>query len=147
VGPRLLAASGGIQHAGMRFQWLPEFGIWANVHPGAGLDPALDPASGPTDVPAVTGACLAVRREDFMRVGGWDTGYVIGDFEDSDLCLKLRSLGRRIVYEPAVELTHLERQSFALLGGGEFRQQVVLVNALRHQCRWADLLAAEGQTR
>ena len=147
VGPRLLAASGGIQHAGMRFQWLPEFGIWANVHPGAGLDPALDPASGPTDVPAVTGACLAVRREDFTRVGGWDTGYVIGDFEDSDLCLKLRSLGRRIVYEPAVELTHLERQSFALLGGGEFRQQVVLVNALRHQCRWADLLAAEGQTR
>ena len=147
VGPRLLTANGGIQHAGMRFQWLPEFGIWANVHPGAGLDPALDPATGPTDVPAVTGACLAVRREDFARVGGWDTGYVIGDFEDSDLCLKLRALGRRIVYQPAVELTHLERQSFALLGGGEFRQQVVLVNALRHQGRWAEILAVEGETR
>jgi GT2 family glycosyltransferase len=147
VGPRLIMASGGIQHAGMRFQWLPEFGIWANVHPGAGLDPALDPATGPTDVPAVTGACLAVRRDDFVRVGGWDTGYVIGDFEDSDLCLKLRALGRRIVYQPDVELTHLERQSFALLGGGEFRQQVVLVNALRHQQRWADLLATEGNGR
>ena len=147
VGPRLLTASGGIQHAGMRFQWLPEFGIWANVHPGAGLDPVLDPATGPTDVPAVTGACLAVRRDDFTQVGGWDTGYVIGDFEDSDLCLKLRALGRRIVYQPAVELTHLERQSFALLGGGEFRQQVVLVNALRHQQRWADVLAVEGQAR
>jgi GT2 family glycosyltransferase len=144
VGPRLLFADGGIQHAGMRFEWLQEFGIWANLHPGSGLDPALDPARGLTDVPAVTGACLAVRRGHFERVGGWDTGYVIGDFEDSDLCLKLRSRGLRVVYDPSVELTHLERQSFALLGGGEFRQQVVLLNAHRHQHRWAALLAQGG---
>jgi len=141
VGPRLLFADGGIQHAGMRSEWLPEFGIWANLHPGVGLDPALDPAPGLTDVPAVTGACLAIRRSDFERVGGWDTGYLIGDFEDSDLCMKLRSCGLRVTYDPSVQLTHLERQSFTLRGDGEFRQQVVLLNAQRHQQRWARFLA------
>lgn len=140
VGPRLTFADGAIQHAGMEFMRREELGVWVNHHPFMGLDPLLDPHAGLTRLPAITGACLAMRRADFERIGGWDTGYLIGDFEDSDLCLKLRAEGLDIAYLPGVQLTHLERQSFKLLGQDEFRTRVVLYNAVRHQTRWAGLI-------
>jgi len=139
--PRLLHADGSIQHAGMAFRWRGDLGLWINHHPAKGLAPAHDPHDArergtPVDVDAVTGACLAMRREVFARVGGWDTGYLVGDFEDSDLCLRLRELGLRSVYLPHVELTHLERQSMRDLGAARLRRYVTLHNALRHQARW-----------
>ena len=140
VGPRLVFANGSIQHAGMSFMRREELGIWVNHHPYMGLDPSLDPAKALTQVPAVTGACLAMRRSEFERIGGWDTGYLIGDFEDSDLCLKLRSVGFYSAYLPTVQLTHLERQSFKLLGQDDFRFRVVIFNAVRHQSRWQQLI-------
>jgi GT2 family glycosyltransferase len=124
----------------MEFQRREELGVWINHHPFMGLDPALDPQKSLAIVPAVTGACLAIRRTDFDAIGGWDTGYLIGDFEDSDMCLKLRSVGKSIAYLPTVQLTHLERQSFRLLGQGEFRTKVVVYNAFRHQSRWGDVI-------
>ena len=140
VGPKLVFADGGIQHAGMEFQRRDELGIWVNHHPHMGLDPSLDPHRELTELPAITGACLAMRRSDFERLGGWDTGYLIGDFEDSDLCLKLRSNGLSVAYLPDVQLTHLERQSFKLLGQDEFRTRVVIYNAVRHQNRWSAII-------
>lgn len=143
VAPRLLFADGSIQHAGMEFQRREDLGIWINHHPKMGLDPSLDQRPGVTNVPAVTGACMALRRSDYDQVGGWDTGFLIGDFEDSDLCLKLRQAGLSSAYLPSVELTHLERQSFRLLGEGDYRTKVVIYNALRHQQRWQGLLTDE----
>lgn len=144
VGPRLLFADGSIQHAGMVFRRRDDLGVWVNHHPHMGLAPSLDPCTSLTVVPAVTGACLAMRRTDFDRIGGWDTGYLIGDFEDSDLCLKLRAEGFSVGYLPAVELTHLERQSFRMLGSGEYRTKVVIYNAVRHQQRWGHLIEASA---
>lgn len=142
VGPRLVFADGSIQHCGMEFSRREELGIWINHHPRMGLDPKLDPLHDLTIVPAVTGACLAVSRINFERIGGWDTSYLIGDFEDSDFCLKLRRAGLHVAYLPTVQLTHLERQSFKLLGQDDFRTRVVIYNAVRHQTRWLDLIKA-----
>lgn len=41
---------------------------------------------------AVTGACVLVRRDTWIRLGGFDEGYVNG-CEDVDLCLRARSEG------------------------------------------------------
>jgi len=144
VGPRLVFADGSIQHAGMQFLRREELGIWINHHPHSGLDPQLDPSKALTAMPSITGACLVMRRTDFDQVGQWDTGYLIGDFEDSDLCLKLKSVGLETAYLPTVQLTHLERQSFKLLGQDEFRLKVVIYNATRHQNRWPDLIQAQS---
>lgn len=140
VAPRLVFADGSIQHAGLEFQRRDELGIWINHHPFMGMDPELDPYDDLTVLPAVTGACMVVRKADFDAVGQWDTGYLIGDFEDSDLCLKLRKAGLKAAYLPSVQLTHLERQSFKLIGQGDFRTKVVIYNAARHQGRWAELI-------
>lgn len=136
VGCRLVDANGSIQHAGMTFyEWKALF-TWVNVHPLAGCAPELDPASGPVSVPAVTGACMLTRKKDFDRLGGWREDYILGDFEDSDLCLRARAAGLDIVYMPNVCLVHLERQSFAEMEKGDFRQRLTLYNAALHQRRW-----------
>lgn len=140
VAPKLLHFDGSIQHAGMAFEYRTDLGFYINHHPHMGLAPELDPHTRLAVVPAVTGACMLLRREHFDLVGGWDTGYLIGDFEDSDLCLKLRDAGLQTIYEPRVNLTHLERQSFKLVGAGDFRARVVAYNATRHQMRWRDAL-------
>jgi GT2 family glycosyltransferase len=147
VGPRLTFADGSIQHAGMEFQRREELGVWVNHHPRMGLDPSLDPHKTLTEVPSVTGACLAMRRSDFESVDGWDTGFLIGDFEDSDLCMKLHALGLSVAYLPTVQLTHLERQSFKLLGQDEFRTRMVIYNAVRHQTRWGAQIEAFATAR
>lgn len=146
VAPRLVFIDGSIQHAGMVFRHREDLNIWINHHPNMGLDAKLDPQKETSKVPAVTGACLLLRRRDFDRVAGWDTGYLVGDFEDSDLCLKLRTIGLEIAYNPHVQLTHLERQSFKLLGEGEFRTRVTIYNAARHQSRWESMIASNPES-
>jgi GT2 family glycosyltransferase len=146
VAPRLVFIDGSIQHAGMLFKHREDLNIWINHHPNMGLDPKLDPQKEISKVPAVTGACLLLRRRDFDRVAGWDTGYLVGDFEDSDLCLKLRTIGLEIAYNPNVQLIHLERQSFKLLGEGDFRTRITIYNAARHQSRWESLIASNTES-
>ena len=65
-------------------------------------------------VPAVTGACLMIDSELYKRFGGLRGIYVQGDYEDSDLCLRLIEAGYENWYLPDVELYHLEGQSYAL---------------------------------
>lgn len=145
--PRLLYPDGSIQHAGIQFVRREELGIWINHHPHMGSPVEADPCKGLTKVQAVTGACMVVRKKAFDAVDGWDTGYLIGDFEDTDLCFKIQSKGYWTMYLPAVQLTHLERQSFRNIGPGDFRQQVVIFNAIRHQQRWGDELLSASKEK
>lgn len=59
------------------------------------------------DLSAVTAACMMMRRETFDRVGRMDEDLAV-DYNDTDLCLRLRAEGLLVVYEPLVELTHYE---------------------------------------
>jgi hypothetical protein len=58
----------------------------------------------------VTGACLLVRRADADAVGLLDERYFMY-LEDVDFCAALRARGRRILFTPAVEITHLRGRS------------------------------------
>ena len=140
VGPKLLFDDGSVQHAGMVFR-RDAAGEWFNDHRCKGFPRAHPDAAVPRLVPAVTGAALCVRRAAFEAAGGFDTGFVIGDFEDSDLCLKLRAAGREIAYEPAAELFHFERQSVSA-HAGHARTLAGAYNRRRHHRRWDAALAA-----
>jgi GT2 family glycosyltransferase len=59
------------------------------------------------DCSAVTAACMMMRRSLFDEVGGFDETLPI-DFNDVDLCLRLRRLGYAIVYTPLALLYHHE---------------------------------------
>jgi len=56
---------------------------------------------------AVTGACLMLRKSVFTEVGGFDTRLAT-DYNDVDLCLRLRQLCYLIVYTPYAQLFHDE---------------------------------------
>ncbi|SDX73808.1 Glycosyltransferase, GT2 family [Allochromatium warmingii] len=109
-GPRLLYADGALQHAGLFF----EQGLmpwWTNNHYYKGFPGHHAAALVSRPVPAVTGACLMVQRDLFATLGGLSEDYVVGDFEDSDFCLRIRAQGGICGYYAAEALYHFERRS------------------------------------
>lgn len=109
VGARLLYPNGTIQHAGMpgglfdlcAHAWMgqsataPTYQDWAAVH---------------REWSIVTGALFATRKSVLEIVNGFDERFSL-EFNDVDLCLRLRMLGYRIVYTPFAELIHYEKAS------------------------------------
>jgi N-acetylglucosaminyl-diphospho-decaprenol L-rhamnosyltransferase len=53
----------------------------------------------------VSGCCLALRRDAFESVGGFDPAYFMF-VEDVDLCLRLSQAGWRVMFSPVAEVTH-----------------------------------------
>lgn len=80
-------------------------------------DPALNiawlgpPGPDPTAVPMLGAGFLAMRREVFAAVGGFDTGLQLWGYEDSELCLRLWLLGYECVVVPSVVVAHLFRSA------------------------------------
>lgn len=112
VGSRLLFPDGLVQHAGVVVveDGRPGGEPLGAVH-ALYRRPADDPeVCLPRDVQVVTGACLAVRREVFHDVGGFDEGYWNGN-EDVDLCFAIGAAGHTVAYEPASVLVHHESVS------------------------------------
>jgi GT2 family glycosyltransferase len=141
LGARLHHPNGAVQHDGMGFQWEPTWQAYLNKHPGAGL-PGSSAREKLVKPLAVTAACVLLRREVYDGVGGLDEKFLIGDFEDSDLCLKVREQGLEIACLPLpVTLIHLERQSLNGIGTPSFRDYVARYNAWRHQARWGTAIA------
>jgi GT2 family glycosyltransferase len=77
---------------------------------------------------------MLVDRQLYHQVGGLAGSFVQGDFEDSDLCLRLRAQGRRTWYVPQVELYHLEGQSYP----DELRRTVATYNGWLQTMTWDD---------
>ncbi|MCX7684359.1 MAG: glycosyltransferase [Acetobacteraceae bacterium] len=147
AGALLLYPDGTVQHAGMAYERVAAFGgLLFPAHPGKGLlpPPGLLGAP-PRPVPALTGACLALRRALAQELGGFDADYVLGDFEDADLCERLRARGLRRLLAPGAVLRHLERQSQGDAAEA-WRLNVTLLNAWSFARRWgeAPLAAVAG---
>ncbi len=145
VGPKLLFEDDSLQHAGMFFSQ-DHRGRWLNQHFHKGMPRDYAPACKERIVPAVTGACLVLPRPLFDDVGGFTEDYVIGDYEDSDLCLKITARGRRILYAPSVELYHLERKS--MKESADYMRGIAWqYNCALHTARWGDLITDIMESR
>jgi GT2 family glycosyltransferase len=139
VGPLLLYGDGSVQHEGMVFRYLPEFGDWPfGDHLRKGK--RKDAVSGLRKHISITGACMLMRRDLAQELGGFSESYIIGDFEDSDLCLQLHERGLDSAVDLDVELCHLERKSQGS-SAHAWRMNLTLYNAWVHQRRWADTIA------
>ncbi len=134
VGPKLLFEDGSLQHAGMYFA-RNERGQWLNHHYYKGMPGGYRDAGVERSVPAVTGACMLLHRGVFEDVDGFSEDYVIGDYEDSDLCLKIRAQGFDIRYVPEAELYHFERKSIST-HADYMRGVATQYNAWLHARRW-----------
>jgi GT2 family glycosyltransferase len=53
---------------------------------------------------AVSGACLAVRRELFLKLDGFDERNLPRSFYDIDFCLRVREVGLQVIWTPYANL-------------------------------------------
>ncbi len=105
AGSKCLYPDRTIQHAGVVFSdnKLP-FHIYRNFpeyHPAVNIERSYL---------AVTGACLAIKRKNFLSLKGFDESYLNG-YEDIDLCLKVKSLNKRVIYQPKSVIIHHESKT------------------------------------
>ncbi len=112
VGARLLYQDDTIQHAGV----VVGFGGIAG-HTFIGLHEAENSyfhrAMCAQDYSAVTAACMMTRASVFARCGGFTQELAVA-FNDIDYCMKVRSLGKLVVYAPYATMYHYESKSRGL---------------------------------
>lgn len=106
IGAQLIYPDGRIQHSGVWFFQSSEGPLTALERSDELPLSHLGPQQQSQVVPAVTGACLMMRRHEFLELGGFDEQYV-NDLEDTDLCLKVNQRGQVCWYEANAKLIHL----------------------------------------
>jgi GT2 family glycosyltransferase len=129
VGSKLLYPDGTIQHAGVviieqtnKISILPR-------HVFMNEQPEDLPFQGPTYFQAVTAACMLVKKEDFLKIDGFDENYWNG-CEDVDFCFKLQMIGKKNVCHPGSIVIHYEGKS------GEQRRVAIPKNNERLRSKW-----------
>ena len=112
AGARLLYGDDTIQHAGV----VIGFGGIAG-HTFIGLHKAENSyfhrAMCAQDYSAVTAACLMTKKSVFDQVGGLSPELAVA-FNDIDYCMKVRALGKMVVYAPYSCFYHYESKSRGL---------------------------------
>lgn len=112
VGPRLLNVDGSFQlsagHLPTLFREMIDKTIATAINSGNRTASRVLERwfTRPTPVEWVTGAALAIRRDVFHQVGGFDESFFMY-FEDKDLCARVRRAGYEVWFDPASELKHL----------------------------------------
>ena len=90
------------------------------------------------EMSAVTAACMAIKRDRFEAVRGFDESFVVA-FNDVDFCLRLSQKGYRNVWTPNAELYHHESvtrgSDITPSRSHRFRQECKAMRA-----RWGDML-------
>src|SRR5579875_1781746 len=106
AGGRIILLDGTLQEAGCTF--------WRAGHAfqyGRGDSPTAAEYLFQRDVDYCSAAFLMTRRQLFAEMGGLDTAFSPGYFEDGDYCVRLWRAGWRVVYLPQVAILHYENGS------------------------------------
>jgi GT2 family glycosyltransferase/glycosyltransferase involved in cell wall biosynthesis len=110
AGAKLLYPDGTIQHAGVALAEVKERDPLVAFHLFAKEKADFAMANERRVYPAVTAACVLIRKSLFAQAGGFDEEYWNG-YEDVDLCLQFQERGYLTVYEPGSLVIHHESQS------------------------------------
>jgi len=107
VGVKLVYTNKTVQHAGIMLG-MGGNGVADHPHIGIPMDAAgyMNRAVVTQNVSAVTAACLMIEKSLYQQVGGLDEEKFRILYNDVDLCLKVRELGKKIVWTPYVSLIH-----------------------------------------
>jgi len=130
VGSRLLDLDGATQEAGSV--------LWSDGSPGAVgvVGTAGDRFDWARRVDYCSGASLLIRRDLFEQHGGFDDVFFPAYFEDTDLCLKLKSSGHEVWYQPLSVARHVHSAS----SSQRYAWFLHLRNRRRFVDRWRDYL-------
>ena len=94
-------------------------------------------------VSAVSGVCMAIRRQAWEEVDGFDEKNLPNAFSDVDLCLRLGEAGWRIVWTPFAELVR-HRSSVEVRLAGRLNKAELFVREADYMTqRWGSKLVSD----
>jgi N-acetylglucosaminyl-diphospho-decaprenol L-rhamnosyltransferase len=113
VAPRIVGEDGSLDYSQRRYPRLRSTYARAlflhRIFPAAPWTDELvrdaDAYAAPREPDWVSGACILLRRDALMKLGGLDEGFFMYA-EDIDLCRRLRSEGYGLAFEPAALVEH-----------------------------------------
>ena len=141
VGARLVYPDGHLQEAGGIV-----FSDGSGWNYGRNQSPDEPQYNFAAEADYVSGACLALPRELFEELQGFDRHYAPAYYEDTDLCFRVRQRGLRVFCQPACTIVHHEGVSSGTdESSGTKRYQAV--NREKFRERWGKALAAQPPHR
>jgi GT2 family glycosyltransferase/glycosyltransferase involved in cell wall biosynthesis/predicted SAM-dependent methyltransferase len=147
-GAKLLYPNGKIQHAGIVYGKVSET-VDMHYHIYLTKNRNAPEVNQTRQFQMVTGAMLAIRRELFEEVEGFDEEYIFG-YEDLDLCLKAGQNGAKTIYNHEVEAYHHESITKKSEGLQRFESFIINPEGLDaennriFQSKWKDILKADA---
>ncbi|WP_184716290.1 glycosyltransferase family 2 protein [Caulobacter sp.] len=150
VGARVMNVDGSEQRGGRRGEVTPvttvlSFGQLTRRYPklaGFEIHRENEPLpAGPAPMPTISGACFAMRRDDFDALQGFDEGYFL-HVEDIDLCWRARRAGGQVLFQPQAEVIHLGHTSLEHPMKVEFHKGVGLTRYFIKRADSLQLFAA-----
>ena len=133
VGPKFLYRDGSIREAGA---FLDRNG--RSVQRGKGQASGADLFNEKRDVQYLRKDCFAVRKRDFLKVGGFNFVYEPGNYEDADLCFSLRAAGLSVVYQPESTVIDIGTQATSAAGSTPLAERMVDMNRIKFMNRWGN---------
>ena len=134
VGAKLYFEDGSLQEAGGI--------VWSDgsaLNHGRGDDPRKPEYNYVRDADYCSGAAIMLPRALWRELGGFDSYYVRAYYEDTDLAMRVRDAGYRVLYQPFARIVHSEGGTSGTdLSRGEKRYQAE--NRLRFRDRWRQTL-------
>ena len=137
VGSLFLYPDGRVQEAGA--------GVWRSgeaFHYGWGEAAENRRYNFAREVDYCSGASLLIERELFEKLGGFDRRFAPAYYEDIDLCFGVRSLGRKVIFQPMSRVVHFEGATAGRDTSTGFKR-FQEVNRAKFADKWRDVLARE----
>ena len=91
------------------------------------------------EVDYCSGACLALRKHDFLQVLGFDYIWEPAYYEDNDLCWKIKTLNKKVIVVPESEIYHLEHVSISNQQELNF-SKIIDQNKKKFLARWKEYI-------
>ena len=136
VGAKLYFEDGTLQEAGGI--------IWSDgsaMNYGRGDDPRKPEFNYVRDADYCSGAAIMLPLALWRKLGGFDNYYVRAYYEDTDLAMRVRDAGYRVLYQPFAKIVHCEGATSGTdESQGEKRFQAE--NRIRFLDRWRTTLEA-----
>jgi GT2 family glycosyltransferase/glycosyltransferase involved in cell wall biosynthesis len=133
VGPKFLYPGGSIREAGA---FLDRNG--RSVQRGKGQASGADLFNKKRDVQYLRKNCFAIRKRDFLKVGGFSFIYEPGGYEDSDLCFSLRAAGLTVLYLPESTVIDIGSQAASAAGDTSLAERMAEMNRIKFLNRWGN---------